>query len=187
MPEPLIQTGLPSLPAGLPDKEHKLLSPIYLALNALARKISSATGLTSYSESELSEINQIETLLVGQVTRIFLKATETIAFGKMCNIHLDGGKLSARLADSTDNTKPAHAVCNTAAGLSAGEFGEFILGTGYTSGITGTGVGTIYYLGTSGDSQSARPAAAGSIIQAVGIGLGSAGFYTQISNLFIQN
>ena len=31
MPTPLIQSGLPSVPAGLEDKEHRLLTPLYLA------------------------------------------------------------------------------------------------------------------------------------------------------------
>jgi hypothetical protein len=187
MPTQLIQTGIPQVPAGLPDKEHRLLSPLYLAINALAKKFAEVTGQVNYSDDEAAQINQVSTMLSQNLNRVYLKATETVAYGKMCNIHLDGGKLSARLADSTNASKPAHAICDDTAGLVAGEYGPFILGTGYSAGITGTAVGTIYYLGTTGDSQAARPAAAGTIIQAVGIGLGSAGFYVQISSLFIQN
>ncbi len=187
MPTQLVQTGIPQIPVGLPDKDHRLLAPLYMAVNALAKKFSEVTGQVVYSEAEAAEINQISTLLSQNMNRIYLMATETIAYGKMCNVHLDGGKLSARLADSTNASLPAHAICDDPAGLVAGEFGNFILGTGFSAGITGTAVGTIYYLGTTGDSQAVRPAAAGTIIQAVGIGLGSAGFYAQISSLFIQN
>lgn len=187
MPTQLVQTGIPQVPAGLPDKEHRLLSPIYLAINALAKKLAEVTGQVTYSDAEAAEISQVSTLLSQNLNRIYLKATEVIGYGKMCNIHLDGGKLSARLADSSSSAKPAHVVCDDTAGVAIGEYGPFILSTGYTQGIAGTAVGTTYYLGTAGDSQAARPLLPGTIIQAVGIGLGSAGFYAQISSLFIQN
>ena len=187
MPTNLIQSGLPSVPAGLPDKEHRMLTPIYLALNSLARSISSATGMNSYTPDEMAQVNPIAALSTQQHTRIFLKATVAFGFGKLAHILLDGSSLAAELADATNDTKPAQAVCNQPEGVPAGGFGEFLLYTGYTVGISGSAIGATYYLGTNGDSQLARPAAAGSIIQAVGMGLGSLGFYLQISSLFLKN
>lgn len=187
MPKSLITSGLPNIPSGFPDQQARLLTPIYLAINGLADKVSAATGLTDYADVNLAQINQLEAVLTQRATRIFLKATVAIAYGKLCNMHLDSGKLSARLADSTNDTLPACCICNQPFGLGAGEYGEFLMYSGYTQGIGSTAVGQTYYLGTNGDSQSVRPAAAGSIIQAVGIGLGSAGFYLQISPLFIKN
>jgi len=187
MPTPLIQSGLPSVPAGLPDKEHRLLTPIYLAFNSLARTISGATGMVTYTPGEMAASSPIAALGTQQFTRVFLRATVDIAFGKMVNIFLDSGEMSARLADSTNNSKPASAVCNQLEGVPLGTTGEFLLYTGYTAGISDTVLGATYYLGTNGNSQLTRPSGAGSIIQAVGIGFGSLGFYTQISSLFIQN
>ena len=187
MPTPRIQSGLPAIPAGLPETQARLLTPIYLAFNGLAAKVSAATGLMEYSTGEQAQINQAETLIAGNANVIYLKATEAIAWGQMCNMHLDGGKLSARLATSTSPALPAVCVCDAEFGLVAGEFGKFIFFTGYTAGIAGTTIGSIYYLGAAGNSQLARPAGAGTIVQAVGVGLGSLGFYTQISSYFQQN
>lgn len=187
MPKSLITSGLPSIPAGASDDQARVLTPIYMALNALAQKMSEATGQLSYSEDEMAQINQAGTIISQNAVKIYLKATVALTFGQLCNILLDTGKLAARLADSTNNTRPAHCICNAPEGLAVGEFGEFILMTGYTSGISGTAIGTFYYLGTAGNSQAARPVAAGSIVQSVGIGLGSLGFYLDISSLFIQN
>jgi hypothetical protein len=187
MPTPLIQSGLPSVPAGHQDKEHKLLLPIYLALNSLARVLSNVTGMNSYTPDEMAQINPVSALSTQHHTRIFLKATVDFPFGKLANIVLDGTSMAARFADATDDTKPAQAICNQPEGIPLGGFGEFLLYTGYTVGISGTAIGSTYYLGTNGDAQLARPAAAGSIIQAVGIGFGSLGFYLQISSLFLKN
>lgn len=187
MPTSLITTGLPQTASGLPEQEARRLTPIYMAINALADKVSAATGQVQYSQAEMAQLNQAQSLLAGNANKIYLKATATIAYGKLCHILLDGGKLSAELADSTNNTKPAQCVCNAPLGLTAGQYGEFILSDGYTQGIAGTTIGLTYYLGVTGNSQAARPAAAGTIIQAVGFGLGSLGFYLRISSLFIQN
>jgi hypothetical protein len=187
MPTPLIQSGLPSVPAGLPDKEHRLLTPIYLAFNSMARTVSQATGMVTYTPGEMAAASPIAALGTQQFTRIFLRASEEIAFGKMVHIFLEAGEMSAQLADSSTSARPAAAVCNQIEGVPAGTTGEFLLYTGYTGGISDTVLGATYYLGTLGNSQLARPSAAGSIIQAVGIGFGSLGFYAQISSLFIQN
>lgn len=187
MPTQLIQSGLPSVPAGLPDKEHRLLLPLYLALNSLAKSTANATGMNSFTQEEMSQINPLAALTTQQHTRIFARAIVPIAFGKLVNLVLDIDTLGAQLADATNDTKPAQAVCNQPEGVAIGGYGEFLLFTGYTVGISGTVLGATYYLSTEGNAQIARPSVAGSIVQAVGTGLGSLGFYLQISSLFLKN
>lgn len=188
MPSSRIQSGLPALPNALPDKEAGLVKPIYVSLKNITEKISEATGQTDLSQDELANLAQTSTLLTQNHTRLFAKAVgSTLAFGKIVNLYLSGGKIAAQYADATDNTKPAHGIVNEPLGIPDGTFGEILLFTGHTIGIGGTALGTIYYLSTNGAVQAARPAAVGSIIQACGVGLGTAGFYLNISSLFIQN
>lgn len=187
MPSHRILTGLPELPNALPDKESNMLRPLYLATNTLAKLVSESTGQVDFDQSEMSQRDQMASILTQNHTRVFVQAGADLSYGKIVNLYLSGGKLTAQYADATDATKPAHGIVNETAGIPVGTFGEVLLFTGYTLGIGGTSVGSMYYLATNGDVALARPAVAGSIVQACGIGLGSAGFYLNISSLFIQN
>jgi hypothetical protein len=180
MPQFNISSGLPSYPSGLPDSEAGLVLPIYQAVNSLARQLSQQTGNVQYSGQEQGGLDQFTMLTAQRNQKMFVKATETLGFGKLVTLTLDAGKIVASLADATDGTKPAHAVVDTVGGIATGSFGEAILLTGKTSGISGTGFMTIYYLSTAGQVQSAAPTASGALVQVVGYGLGSAGFYLQI-------
>jgi len=188
MPDFNITTGLPQLPSGLPNKDFELVKPLYLSMNALAKGVSVQTGNVSFDQAEMSAQNQLSTLLTQNHRKIYVLADGvTLAYGKMINLYLSSGKIAGRYADSTDNTKPAHGIVNNPLGINAGDFGEVVLVEGYSAGIGGTTFGHYYYLSTNGDVQFGRPAAAGTIIQATGFGLGTGGFYMHISPLFLQN
>lgn len=187
MPDYNITSGLPQLPAGLPDKEFNLVKPLYLAVNALAVGVSINAGLVSYSQAELGSIAQLSNLLTQNHRKLYPLALTALDFGKMVHLTISGGKIAAEYADSTNNTKPAHGIVNATLGIPNGEFGEVVLVEGFSLGISGTSFGVYYYLGTGGLVQSSRPAAAGTIVQAVGFGLGTGGFYMHISPLFLQN
>ena len=51
---------------------------------------------------------------------------------------------------------------------------------GRSTGIAGTVFGSRYFLSTNGDIQLAVPTASGALVQLLGVGLGSAGFFLQI-------
>lgn len=189
MPDYAINTGLPQLPAGLPDKEEQLVRPVYIALNNLAQKVSETTGLVEFSQAELASRGQLNSLLTQNHAKIYaLNDTGVaLAFGKIVTLYLSSGKIAAQYADATNNTKPAHGIVNAPFGIAPGEYGEIMTVEGYSAGIGGTALGQYYYLSTNGDVQAARPGAAGSIVQAVGFGLGSLGFYQHISSYFHQN
>lgn len=187
MPDYGLNAGIPQTPVGLADKEFSLLLPVYQAINNLAQNVSDIAGLTTYSQAELAQQSQLRAIRTQNATRLAVYAPGDLDYGKVVNLYLDSGKIAAREADATDATKPAHGVVNSVTGIAAGTYGDILLCTGLTAGIIGTTVGELYYLDTTGNVSNSRPAAVGSIIQAVGIGLGSAGFYLNVSSLFIQN
>lgn len=189
MPDYTISSGLPQLPTGLNDKDFGLVRPLYQAINTLSQSLSTSVGLVNFSQDELSQRNQLGSLLTQNHRKLWVKNSSgaALAYGKIVTLQLSGGKIVAIYADATNNTKPAHGIVNEPLGIDDGNFGEVMLVEGHTAGISGTTFGLYYYLGTNGDVQAGRPAAAGSIIQAIGFGLGTAGFYMHISPLFLQN
>jgi len=187
MPDYGLNAGLPQTPASLPDKEFSLLLPLYQALNNLSQAVSNYAGLTRYTQLELASRNQLGSVQSQRQYRLFVYAPSLLAYGKFVHLYLDSGKIAAEYADATDDTKPACGIVNAPFDIEAGAYGEVILTSGVTQGVSGTTLGATYYLSTTGDISTTRPGVAGSIIQAVGIGLGSAGFYMNISSLFIKN
>ena len=187
MPDYRITTGLPQLPAGQKSESFNLVLPLYTAMNSVAQAVSVVSGLVDFNQSELAERNQVASLSTANHNKVFALAPVALTFGTIVNLYLSGGKIAAQPADATDNTKPAHGIVNQAQGIAAGDYGEIVICQGYSSGIAGTTFGSYYYLSTAGLIQLARPAAAGSIVQAVGFGLGTSGFYLSISSLFLQN
>ncbi len=176
----LLGSGLPDLPAGLPDKDASLVTPLYLGVNALANQLSVQTGNVQYDAAEMAVVDQFSMLIDHREQKLAVKALEAISFGSLLTLVVDGGKLAARKADATDLTKPAHAICDTAGGIASGSFGMAIFMRGRSLGISGTTLGAAYYLSTSGNIQVAVPTADGVLNQVVGVGLGSAGFYLNI-------
>ena len=182
-----VSTGIPQLPANKADKDFALVQPLYSAINSLAQAVSLATGLVEFDQAELAQRNQLNTILTQNHRIINLYAPAALAYGKLINIYIDSGKLAARYADATDATKPCHGVVDAPLGISAGDYGRVLLIEGPTFGITGSTVGLYYFLGINGDAQAGAPTAAGSIVQPVGFGLGSAGFYLHVSSYIKQN
>lgn len=188
MPNYRITTGLPQLPAGLPSKEFELVRPMYQAMNTMAQIISTTAGLVDFDQAELASRNQLASVLTQNHQKLYARSVVgTLAFGKIVTLYLVDGKICAQHADATNNTRPAHGIVNVPQGIANNQFGEIMLMEGFSKGISGTALGQYYYLSTNGDVQAARPTAVGTIVQAVGFGLGSAGFYLSISSFFQQN
>lgn len=189
MPDYRITTGLPQIPAGQDEKNFGLVLPLYNALNALAQQTSIVGGRVDFSQAELTQRNQLGSVLSQNHRQVFAKNVTgaALTYGKIVNLYLDSGKIAARYADATDNTKPAHGIVNQTQGIDNGDFGQIVIVEGYSQGIAGTTFGAYYYLSTTGDVQLGRPVAAGSIVQPCGFGLGSAGFYLHVSSYFHQN
>ena len=182
MPQYGITSGLPEAPVGLDEKSFKMLAPLYSALNAMARQVAFLSGSVTYEQTELSKRNPFGSLGSQNLQAVYAKASADIGYGKLVNLYLDGTELKMRLADSTDTTKPAHGVLDSIFGAVAGDYGKVLMMQGLTGGISGTAVGTFYWLGALGTAQSSPPAGTGHLRQAVGVGLGTAGFYLSIAS-----
>ena len=182
MPQFLISAGLPLYPAGLTDKEANIISPIYNAINALSQQVALNTGNVQYSPAEQAVLDQFTKLISAKEQRIFVKAGEALNYGNVVTLSLSGGKVVAFKADSNDLTKPGHAIVDAAAGIALNEFGEALLLTGKTRGITGTTFMAPYYLSTAGQVQDTKPQGPTFITQFIGYGLGTEGFYAAIES-----
>lgn len=187
MPDYNITTGLPQLPSSQDEKSFNLVKPLYLAMNSLAQGVSVYAGAVSFSQDELASKNQLGTILTQNHRKIYPKATAALAYGKLVHLLVSGGKIAAEYADSTTGAKPAHGFVNAPLGIANGDYGEVVLIEGYTLGIGGSTLGLYYYLSSNGDVQAGQPVAAGTIVQGVGFGFGTAGFYVHISSYIKQN
>jgi len=182
MPQFLISAGLPLYPSGLTDKEANVISPIYNAINALSQQVALNTGNVQYSPAEQAVLDQFTKLISAKEQRIFIKAGENLNYGNVVTLTLSGGKIVAFKADSSDLTKPGHAIVDNSAGIPLDEFGEALLLTGKTRGITGTTFMVPYYLSIGGQVQDTKPHGPDIITQFIGYGLGSEGFYAAIES-----
>jgi hypothetical protein len=180
MPNYLINSGLPSYPAGLDDENASLVVPLYRAVNSIAQYLSFQTGQVEYSSAEQASAGQLTKLLDASTRKIFVKAGEALSYGSMLALTVADGKIVATKADASTLTKPALAVCDTPGGIPVNGFGEAIFMQGRTQGISGTAFGAPYYLSAAGAVQATSPVATGVINQVCGVGLGSEGFYLNI-------
>lgn len=180
MPSYTIGSGLPTLPAGLTDKDANLVTPLYRAIGSLAQQLSLLTGNVEYSQAELGQGNQFAGLTEQRAQIIYVKALETITFGALVTLTIDAGKLAVRLATKIDLAKPAHGICNTTTGIAIGSYGAVILLRGLSTGVSGSTIGAVYYLSTAGTMQITKPTLGTEIAQIVAVGLGSAGIYLNI-------
>lgn len=182
MPQFAVTTGLPQLPAGQNEKDFALVKPLYLALNSLAQGLSTESGGVLFSQLELASQNQLSTVLTQNHRKVYALAVGSpLAYGKLVNLYLSGGKIAAQHADASTLLKPAHGIVNSPLGIEAGDYGEIILVEGHCLGVAGSAFGTYYYLSTNGDIQPVKPTLPGTLVQGVGFGLGSAGLYMHIS------
>ena len=176
-----IEVGLPQYPAGLTDKDAGLVLPLYRAISALSQKASAATGQVQLSPAEMALSDQFDQLLTHRFNRLKVRAAEAIGFGQAVNLTLNAGVVEAQLADATTTAKPCHGLCDVPLGLTTGQWGEIIFMSGRSQGVAGTVFGARYFLSTTpGAVQLSPPAAVGNLVQILGVGLGSAGFYLQI-------
>ena len=177
MPEYLLSSGLPSYPAGLNDKDAVLVLPVYRAINNLANKVSAVTGQQQFAPSELSLLRPFDVLSNARNNLVFAVATEALSFGMAVNIYDNAGVVSARKADRS-LTRPAHGLVNSINGAAIGATCEIMFMQGRSQGVTGSVVGSAYYLNTAGTVTATKPTTG--MIQPVGWGLGTHGFYLNI-------
>lgn len=178
MPQYLIGSGLPSYPSGLKDENAALVLPLYRAVNSLAQQLANNVGEVQLNAAELSQTSPFSFLSNARTNKLTVRASVALNFGQLVNLtETTPGIIDAVLADSATSVA-AHGVVDTIGGIAAGSYGQVVFMTGRTQGIAGATFGTTYYLGAAGAVQNAPPGTG--LVQKVGVGLGSGGFYLNI-------
>lgn len=169
----LIQTGLPALPEdNIPADLYDNFLQLHRAIQNLLRGVSRYCGIDAPSPDIWSQITYQETLLSGNLTRMYVPASVAITRGQVVNLFNNAGVLNARLAAATSFTTMAHGVANNNA--APGEIVELNWLRGTLDSIAGMTTGTVYFLSTvAGAVQNTAPAAVGNIQQPVGLALGT--------------
>lgn len=167
----------PPLPQATADVRNAL-GEAWLGLNNLAYSFVTLAGAAPRNYSEWIPLaGSSSTLLTSNANRIYLEASEVIAYGDIISLTNVAGALRCRLANANDNTRPADGFCSFSSGMAIGEVGECILAHGIlpASGLT---VAQRYYLSTTDGIISNVPAiAAGNIEQYLGVAISPTALY----------
>lgn len=150
------------------------VAKIYAALRNLQIAITQYAGVGQKEVSSWPSVQPTDTIVLQNLTRLYVKATEMIPLGNTVNLYNDGaGNLVARRANATSGTAyQAHAFCTTLGGITAGQYGEVMLG-GLCTFITGLSIGTTYYQSTTaGIIVNVKPSSP-NMIQPVGYAIGA--------------
>lgn len=100
-------------------------------------------------------------------TVVVVPLTESAAAGDFINLFENAGVPSGRLANATNDTKPAHGFVMSAVAANAS---AVVYVDGENTVLTGLSTGARYYLSTSpGKVTATPPSASGNIVQLVGV------------------
>lgn len=168
-----IQLGLPQFPPdSIPQELYPHFSDLHRAIQNLLRGVSQYCGIDSQPTDTWSSLNYEETLLTGNLTRMYPVADVAILRGQVIKLFNSGGVLKAGLAQANGLANMAHGVANSSA--APGQVLEVNIGQALLDSIGSLTIGTMYYLasGVAGATQNVAPVAAGQIVQPIGLALG---------------
>lgn len=164
-----INTGLPNIPdPPLPEMLSELIR-IYNAIRNVTVAIDAYTGGLAADESTYSQTPPTTTLLLQNMTRLYLKFDFTAAYGQTVYFYSNAGVLTAGIANATIVGRQMRGWCSTAAGVTSGNYGEVML-QGLCTAIGGLTIGTTYYNGNTPGTVANSP---GTISQKVGFAIGT--------------
>lgn len=182
-----INIGLAQLPDNeLEPRIYQAFVAVHLAMANLVQQVSELTGIDAYPTDLWNQLTPATTLLTGNATRMYVPAGVNLTAGQIVNLYDNAGTLNARLAQANAASTMAHGIVNET--VLAGETASINFLRTYTELIGGLAVGTLYYLdpAVAGGITNVRPAAAGQIIQPIGVGLTSSTFAMDIPLSYIQ-
>lgn len=178
------------VPTEIDPKIKEAISPLYAALQQVFQAFVNNCGTDQQDQASWASLASQEpasTLLSGNLRRLYVVASENIAFGAMINLFSNAGVLNARNANSTNATKTADGFCTTSGGIVAGAVGEVQLSTGVCS-INGLTIGQNYWLSaTNGLVQAGPDTTAGHIEQLIGKAITTTQLYVNIAPSWIQH
>lgn len=149
------------------------LSKVYNAIRNTALWATDQTGAIARPIEDWASLLPSDTIKTQNLNRVYVKATEALAFGELVKYELVAGVFQARKANANSATPyQAQGFCSQIGGIALGAYGETQCGIGLCTGITGLTVGTAYYLSTvAGLITNSKPIAP-NIQQPVGFALG---------------
>ena len=171
MPSYKIVTSLPIQPSTeLSPQLWSELSVIYRAIQSLLDGVSRFSGIDPTEQAYWKDVTPADTVLTGNLTRMYPIASVAIAAGQIINLFSDAGVIKARLANASGADTMAHGIANNAAAVGAQFEMQWL--SGYVTSISGMTVGIQYWLSTTaGAVQNLPPTAAGTIQQQIGFSL----------------
>lgn len=117
----------------------------------------------------------------GQLNKLSRPASAAIVAGELVNVNNN----QVRKANNASVSTIANGLALTSAAI--GENCIFLFGPGMVSGLSGLTPNAVYYLGAAGGVTSVKPAAVGTIAQALGYALSATEFIFLLSYQFQQN
>jgi hypothetical protein len=175
-------------PDGLDPKIKPLMDQIWNAFVQVQLAFHNYAGVGQQLQSLWPALVPSQTLHLSSNTRWYGPCSENIGFGAAINLFDNAGVLTARNANATNNTKPAHGFCTVTGGILAGASLEAILFRGLLTGFVGLTRGARYFLSTSnGQVTAVAPVAAGNIEQAVGLALDTTTLLYDFNLWFLQH
>lgn len=164
-----VNTGLPNIPDPPDPAFFAEFTRLYNAIRNLTIAMDNATGSLPQEPQFYSQTLPVQTLLSQNTQRLYVQFTETATYGKTINLFNNAGSLGARLSNASAAGKPIHAWCSTAGGVTAGQFGEVMLG-GLCTAIGGLTIGQTYF---AGNTAGAIAPTAGTVSQKIGYAIGA--------------
>lgn len=162
---------------------------VYAAIQQLINSLVNYCGIGQQLPANWALLaGSSSTLLTANLRRFYAIASENINYGAIISLVNGGsGTVKARNANATNNTRIADGYCSTLGGVTAGNPGEFILGSGVAV-INGLVPGQRYWLSlVNGLIQNAAPVAAGNAEQLLGIAIDSTHFFYNSNGFWIQH
>lgn len=176
-----------NLPGSTPDvfqnpEVRQLAELLINAMTTFLSEFEKYVGATQKDITTWSSLIPSDTLIRHQAGRLYVVASEAIAFGDFINLHNTAGVLNIRKANGAAGlVKPAHGYCSTAAGIALGARGEVILSQGRQI-ISGVLPGQAIYMSTTpGLATTAALVGAGQLEQYLGVGVANNLAYIDIS------
>lgn len=163
-----------SPPDNLSPEMKAALAELYNSVQLIIAAFIDQCGISQQLPSlwqQTAEQAPDSTLNSGNLNRLYVQASENIAFGAAVSLHNVAGVLQARNANAANNTKACDGFCTTVGGILATGYGEVQLHSGIAT-IVGLTVGSRYYLSTvNGLVAAAAAVAAGNIEQYLGVAI----------------
>lgn len=154
----------------LPEPEQRAFEEVREILEQIVLALTTYCGVGPRNQDQWSLLaGKLDTVLSGNLNRLYVEATENIVYGALVSLYASGGVTKVRNANATTSARPADGFCSTTGGILSGDVGEITIHSGVAEAVGAT-IGTRYYLSSvNGQFSAAAPALPGNIEQYAGI------------------